>query len=169
MTKYILEEIKKKVQELANIINASSDLLPTYGYSKDFAHPHIEVDNSGFIHYVVVERGEELDRKTTDNLDKILYWIFASVTFSIASEYELINRIEDKDCRRIMFDKQEELLGMLNENWKQTENEKHRNILKIHPFDDLAGIRATYCGQLRKQGFSEIEIDKLAYEKYPKN
>lgn len=167
MTKFTLDEIKNKVQELANKINASSDLLPTYGYSKDFAYPHIEVDNSGLIHYVVIERGEELDRKTTDNLEEILYWIFSSVTFSIASEYELKNRIEDKDCRRIMFDKQEELLGMLNENWKQVENAKHKNILKIHPFDDLAGIRATYFRKLREQGLSETEINKLAYENIP--
>ena len=33
----------------------------------------------------------------------------------------------------------------------------------------MAGLRATFCGQLRKQGYSEIEIEKLAYDKYPQN
>jgi len=165
--KYSLEEIKEKVQELASKINAPTDLLPTFGYSKDFAYPHIEVDNLGLLHYVVIERGQELDRKTTNKLDDLLYWIFADVTFNMACDYELKNRIEDKDFRRIMFDKQEQLLGQLNDIWKQTENEEHIRILKTHPFDDLAGLRATYFGELRKQGFSEIEISKMAYEKYP--
>jgi hypothetical protein len=167
MMKYSLEEIKEKVQELASKINAPTDLLPTFGYSKDFAYPHIEVDNLGLLHYVVIERGQELDRKTTNKLDDLLYWIFADVTFNMACDYELKNRIEDKDFRRIMFDKQEQLLGQLNDIWRQTENEEHIRILKTHPFDDLAGLRATYFGELRKQGFSEIEISKMAYEKYP--
>jgi Immunity protein 63 len=164
-----LDDIKKKVEELAVKINAPTDLLPTYGYTKDFAYPHIEVDKVGFLHYVIVERGQELDRRTTEKFDDLLYWIFANVTFSMACDYELKNRIEDKDCRRIMFDKQEELLGLLNNNWKQKEKAEHQSILNNHPFDDLASLRATYCGQLREQGLSETEINKLAYEKYPKS
>lgn len=85
----------------------------------------------------------------------------------MASNYELKNRIEDKDCRRIIFDKQEELLGILSDSWRQKMNQEHYWILRNYPFDDLAGLRATYCGQLRKQGYSESEIDRLAYERYP--
>lgn len=161
--------MKKKVPELPNKINVPTELLPTYGYSKDFAYPHIEVDNGGLLHYVVVERGQELDRKTTDKLDDLLYWIFANVTFSMAGEYELKNRVRDQDCRRIMFDIQEQLLGQLNDTWQQKKSEEHKIILKKHPFDDLAGIRAAYSGQLRQQGLSEKEIHKIAYKKYPKN
>ena len=169
MTKYSLNDIKERVEELAKIINATTDLLPTYGYSKDFAYPHIEIDSFGRLHYVIIERGQELERKTTEKLDDLLYWIFTSVTFSMASDFELKNRIEDKECRRIMFEKQEELLGQLNESWRLKENAYHQSVLKRHPFDDLAGLRATYYGQLRKQGLSETEIDKLAYAKYPEN
>ena len=164
-----LDDIKKKVEELAVKINAPTDLLPTYGYTKDFAYPHIEVDKFGLLHYVIVERGQELERRTTEKLDNLLYWIFTNVTFSMACDYELKNRIEDKDCRRIIFDKQEELLGLLSNNWKQKEKAEHQSILKNHPFDDLASLRATYCGQLRQQGLSETEINKLACEKYPEN
>jgi len=155
------------VEDIATKINAPKDLLPTYGYSRDFAYPHIEVDNVGLFHFVIVERGQELNRKTTDSLDTLLYWIFSGVTFSMACDYELKHRMEEKDCRRIMFDKQEELIGVLSGTWRQKENEEHKNILKSYPFDDLAGLRATYSGQLRQQGYSESEIDKLAYEKYP--
>jgi hypothetical protein len=169
MTKYSLDDIKKKVDELAIKINAPTNLLPNYGQQTWDAHPYIEVDNLGFMFYIISERGQEFERKMTDKIDDLLYWIFANVTFSMASDYELKNRIEDKDCRRIMFDKQEELLGQLNENWRLKENAEHQSILRRHPFDDLAGLRATYCGQLRKQGLTEAEIDKLAYAKYPEN
>lgn len=164
-----LEDIKKKVEELALKINAPTDLLPTYGYSKDFAYPHVEIDNHRILHYVIVERGQELRRRSTDKLDDLLYWIFTDVTFSMASSFELNNRIEDKDCRRIIFEKQEQLLGFLNEIWGQKENEEHQCILKNYPFDDLSGLRASYFRQLRQQGLPETEINKLAYERYPEN
>ncbi|NEU07861.1 hypothetical protein GZH53_06010 [Flavihumibacter sp. R14] len=167
MTQYSLDDIKKIVDELALKINAPTNLLPSYGQQTWDSHPYIEVDNLGFMFYIISERGQEYQRKMTDKIDDLLYWIFANVTFSKASEYELKNRIEDKDCRRIMFDKQEELLGQLNYNWRQKENAERQGILKNHPFDDLAGVRATYFGQLRQQGLSETEISKLAYEKYP--
>ena len=87
----------------------------------------------------------------------------------MACNYELKNRSEDKDCRRIMFEKQEELLGILNDVWKQKRKEEHRSILEKHPFDDLAELRASYFRHLRQQGYDENEITKLAYEKYPGN
>ncbi|MHC0441417.1 Imm63 family immunity protein [Flavobacterium sp. 3-210] len=169
MMKYSLEDIKKKVNELALKINAPTNLLPDYGQQIWDANPYIEVDNLGLMYYIISERGQEYERLITDQIDDLLYRIFSSVTFSMASDYELKNRIDDKDCRRIIFDKQEELLGVLSDSWKQKEKAEHQTILKNHPFDDLAGLRATYCRQLRQQGITEAEINKLAYEKYPRN
>ena len=162
-----LQDIKDKTEKLALRIDAPADLLPTYGHSRDFGYPHIEVDSAGLMHYVVVERGQELERKTTSDLDQLLYWIFADVTFSMAGKFEVKNRIRDKDSRRMMFAKQEELLGILSNPWRQKEREEHQRILERHPFDDLAGLRAIYCGQLRQQGYTETEINKLAYDRYP--
>jgi len=169
MTKYSLADIKKKVNELALKINAPKNLLPTYNQIIGDATPCIEVDNNGYMYYVISERGEEYERKRTDKIDDLLYWIFASVTFSMSCKYELNNRIENKDCRRIMFAKQEELLGQLNETWREMERTKHQHILNSSTFDDLAGLRATFWGQLRKIGYSEIECKKLAYAKYPRD
>jgi hypothetical protein len=168
MARLPLDDVKASVDDLAVKINAPANLLPTYGYSQDFAYPHIEVDNVGLLHFVIVERGQELDRKTTDNLDSLLYWIFSGVTFSMSGDYELNHRREDKDSRRIRFAKQKELIGTLNKNWREKLNEEHNNILKRFPYDDFAGLRATYCRQLREQGYAEDELERLAYEKYPK-
>jgi hypothetical protein len=113
-----LNEIVIEVNNLARLIKAPKDLLPTYGYSRDFANPLIEVDRFGY-HYVIIERGQELDRKTTNNLDQLLYWVFDSITFNLALKYELEHRIEEQDCRRIMFVKQEALLEVLNPEWSE--------------------------------------------------
>ena len=167
--KLTYKKIRKQVDLIAELISAPKNSLPTYGYSRDMAYPHIEIDKFGRLHYVVIERGQENERFTTTDLDELLYRIFDSITFSMACDYELKNRIENQDFRRIMFAKQEELLGMINPLWKHKYQTEQQRILEKHPFDDLASLRATYCGQLRKQGFSESEINKLAYEKYPEN
>ncbi len=160
MANYLLNEIKDKVEELALKIDAPSKLLPGFGREIWDAHPFVEVDNLGFMHFIISERGQELERKITKDMDQILYWIFASITFSMSVNYELNHRMENKDCRRTMFDKQEELLGEISQSWKERDHAEHQDILASHPFDDLAGLRAAISGQLRQQGFSEPEIEK---------
>ena len=162
-----LTEMQNLAKDLASRINAPIHLLPTFSTPIGDATPNIEVDNSGLYHFVISERGTEYERKITSDIDELMYWIFSVVTFSMACDYELNNRIEDKDSRRIMFAKQEELFGILNRDWQERERKEHKSILINNPFDDLAGLRATYCGELRAKGLSETEIDKLAYEKYP--
>jgi hypothetical protein len=135
MTTYSLNDIKKKVDELALKINAPTRLLPSYGQQDFGKWCYINIDRKGYMFYISVgDRGEEYVQKTRE-IDDLLYWIFANITFSMACDYELENRIDDKDCRRIIFDKQEMLLGQLNETWRETEKATHQRILKSHPFD----------------------------------
>ena len=143
-----LADIKREVDRLAAIIGASgSHTLPTYGRTEDFARPHIEVDSRGY-HFVVVERGRELERFTTFDFDEILYRIFRGVTFSLAIDYELAHRIETQDCRRIAFQKQVELLAHLSRRWADREAAEHDRILRDHPFDDQSIIRARSSAQV---------------------
>ena len=162
-----LSEIKHKADQLAAKINAPAHYLPTFSSPIGDATPNIEVDDFGLYHYVISERGNEYDRKMTSDLNDLLYWIFSSVTFSMAADYELKHRIEEQDFRRILFRRQRELLKSLNEEWEERERKEHEYILSNNPFDDLGGLRATYCRELRAKGLSESEIDKLAYEKFP--
>jgi hypothetical protein len=142
-----LADIKQEVDKLAAVIGASeSHTLPTYGRTEDFARPHIEVDSRGY-HFVVVERGRELERLTTLDLDEVLFRIFRSVTFSLATDYELAHRIETQDCRRIIFQKQVELLGHLSRQWADREAREHDLILRDHPLDDQSTIRALGKGR----------------------
>jgi hypothetical protein len=135
-----LEDIKVLVDKLAEIINAPGYLLPTYGYSNDGAQPHIEVDKNGELYYVVVERGQELRRDFALDTNDLLYRIFADITFTMACEHELEHRRLTEDCRRRIFAKQEELLGVLEEEWRVRERKNHDQILKSYPFNDNVNI-----------------------------
>ena len=129
-----LTEIQTLVESLARQICVPADLLPTFGQTMDGARPHIETDLA--YHRVVVERGKEIDRKTTQELDELLYWIFRSITSTMAADFELQNRIDGCSPRRLMFRKQLELLGALKRSWEEKRRIEIREILKENPFDD---------------------------------
>jgi len=130
-----LPEIKAEVTRLAQVLGASGNDLPTYGHTRDFAYPHIEVDKERY-HYVVVERGQELERKSTTDFDELLYWIFVDTSHSLAFAYELKNRVEDQDCRRIAFPKQVELLGLISPHMAARRAKEIEQILASAPYDD---------------------------------
>jgi hypothetical protein len=130
-----LRDIENDMVELAQKIGASAVRLPTYGVSQDFARPHIEVDQKMY-HFVVVERGREQLRKSTDSYDDLLYWIFSGVTSEMAFEYELRHRIEDQDCRRIAFPKKIELLNAISVEMGTKGAAEIEQILAKAPYDD---------------------------------
>lgn len=109
------DKLRQTVEGLAQEIQAPADSLPTYGRRRDFGYPHIEVDQA--YHWVVTERGQEIKRRTTDNLDELLYIIFQSVTFSMALNVESRNRRKGEDFRRQLFDVQLSLLSRLRPEW----------------------------------------------------
>jgi len=130
-----LEQIRDEIERRAPLIGATGDLLPTYGRTEDFARPHIEVDAQQY-HFVVVERGEELARVSTTELDELLYRVFEAATFSLACRYELRHRKPLEDSRRQLFRVQVELLAKLDARWGERRAEAHRLTLLQHPFSD---------------------------------
>jgi Immunity protein 63 len=165
--KVTLDDIKILIDNLVLKINAPQNLLPTYGQSIDGAHPHIEVDKNGQLYYVIVERGEELKRDFAADTNDLLYRVFNGVTFSMAVDFELNNRIVKEDCRRQIFSKQEELLATLDKGWGIRLEKEHQWILRTHPFDDLASIRANYSKQLTDKGTESWIAWNEACKKYP--
>jgi hypothetical protein len=161
-----LPEIKTSVDQLAERIGAPQDTLPTYGYSEHTARPHVEVDPRGY-HFVIVERKQELERHTTSDLDELLYQIFANVTFSLSSKYERGQRTENRDPRKIMFQRQVELLTRLSPQWGERESQAHKQLLKQHPFDDYASARAALSKELREHSHSSEAAWIMACAKYP--
>jgi hypothetical protein len=131
-----LSAIKQQVETLGERINVPSNLYPTYGRSADGARPTIEIDSYGRFHFVVVKRGQELDRRTTTTVDDLLFWIFDTMTFSMACAFEWKNRKKFGDIRRILFAKQEQLPGRINVNWQEQVRHNHTLIVGKYPFTD---------------------------------
>jgi hypothetical protein len=161
-----LSEIKTKVVPLAAKIDAPKDTLPTFGRSEQTGRPHIEVDSSGY-HYVVAERGHELERHTTFDIDECLYWTFIDITWTLSIRYELAHRIKTKDGRRLMFPYQLGLLSMLSPQWSERQSQEHERRLRENPLDDYASVRVDFIGELRNQGYSQEQAREMAYDKYP--
>jgi len=130
-----LAEIKDEIDRRAAVVGASGNLLPTYGCTEDFARPHIEADSRGY-HYVVVERGSELERVTTPHLDELLFHVFDAITFSLAGQYEVQHRRRKEDGRIQMFSHKIELLAKLAPAWAERTARYHQEVLRVHPFED---------------------------------
>jgi immunity protein 63 of polymorphic toxin system len=125
-----------RITMLAAKIDAPAKYLPTYEKTIDGGLPHITIKEAGIYHLQWIDRGQEVDHKTTNDDDELLYWVFAGVTFSMACDYELRHRIPRQDPRRLLFSYQEELLGIMSESWREKENKEHAHILISAPYDD---------------------------------
>lgn len=159
------EQIQEYLNKYAKIISAPANLFPTFESSEQTGRPHIEVDNKGNLHYVVCERGKEYERKTTKELNELLFWGFQSITHTMAFDYELKHRIEHQDCRIIAFKKQEELLEQINKEWADTLKLKHEKLLA--PTEEIKRLRKDYTELLESQGVTSWEAWLKACEKYP--
>lgn len=131
-----LTEIKSRVKKLAEVIAAPADTFPTFGRSEQSGRPHIEVDSGGY-HYIIAERGQELEHHTHSDIDELLYLIFQWITFELAIKYELDHRINGQDVRRVLFERQENLLSRLSAAWGERRKQEHEQIVQKYPFNDL--------------------------------
>ena len=100
-----------------------------------FGDPHIEINETGY-HYVIWERGNEQRRSSTKDLDDLLYWIMKDITFNMASDYELENRIPNQDSRRLLFETQLKLLKNVNIDFYNRLEDEITNLLIKYPYDD---------------------------------
>jgi hypothetical protein len=128
-----LDQVKGRVEQLAARIAAPADMLPTYGKTLDYGHPHIERDTT--YHWVVVERGEELERRTTTDLDELLYWTFETVTFDMAVKAGHYSA-STQDPRRQYWTKQINLLIALHPGWAARCRARIDAVLAVTPFTD---------------------------------
>jgi hypothetical protein len=130
-----LEEVRELVVKAAKKINTPLYHLPTFGVNEDYAKPEIRVEKSGY-HYVILEKGQEIKHQVTKNLDELLYSTFKDITFEMACDYEVRNRIEGQDFRRLLFNKQLELINLISEEFSLLLKTEIEGILKKYPFKD---------------------------------
>jgi hypothetical protein len=133
-----MEALRDRVGALSTkLAGPGADLPIGLGESSQDGTPHIEIDDA--YHYVMCERGTEFGRRSTTDLDEILYWIARDVTFWRAVDHELHNRIEGQDCRRILFQHQRELMAAFGAEWSSRLDLELAATLAAHPFGDDNG------------------------------
>ena len=126
-------EIECRFRELVSRLEVSDYLRAFHTTPQHDGSPHIERVGEEF-HFVVTERGSELERKRTSDPEEILYWLLEGVTMQVATRFETKNRIAGRDSREIWFPYQEELLRSLKPEWGERKKKAHARILEAHPF-----------------------------------
>jgi len=80
-----LLQIEGKIRELAGIIHAPEEFIPTVGSSNQTGLPHIEI-NDGHYTLIVSENGAELSRESFDDPDELLIKVLQDISFSMACD-----------------------------------------------------------------------------------
>lgn len=130
-----LSTIRKRVKELAKLVNAPQYLTRVAGSPDWMGGMYVEVNDKGY-HYVNTERGKEYERHTTTDIQELLYWILKDITSEIASDYELMNRIPLADSRRLWFKRWVELMAIICPEFKKRLEEELFQILINNPYND---------------------------------
>lgn len=94
---------------------------------------YIFSDLQGY-HYVLMERGMEVTHKVTDDVFKICFWCFFELTCNAAFNYELENRDENLNYRKVAFNKQLEYLNTIGESYRKCGEMEIDEILKKYPY-----------------------------------
>ena len=107
-----LLQIEGRIRELAAIIYAPEEFIPTFGSSNQTGLPHIEIESK---HYalIVCENDVELSRETFDNADELVFKVLQDISFSMASDlvYEDTN---DQNFRERFLEAQKNILSKIN-------------------------------------------------------
>ena len=130
-----VEDISKEVRKRGSVISAPESLLVIWTKPQGDGTPYVEI-NDGEYFYISTERGYNIFRRKASDLDEILYLIFSRITRIMASEHELKNRVPHQDCRRVLFKKCLELIGILSDSWRIKAQQEIDETLAANPFYD---------------------------------
>jgi immunity protein 63 of polymorphic toxin system len=132
-----LNQIKQRIEQLADQIHAPASMMPTYGFLRRDGTPNIEVDSLAY-YYVNYDRNIKVFDRKTSNLDVLLYWVFVDITSIMASDYAKAYRDPKVNARKVRFEHQLALLEMINHDWKQRREQEIAEILKVSPYRDVS-------------------------------
>lgn len=130
-----LNWIKRDIEEIARVIDAPIHELLTFNISRYDGTPCIQIERD-IIYYFARDRAAVCMNKQTTNRMELYYWVFEDVTFSMSSKFEVKNRKENSDPRRLIFGHQIELLSKINPIWASKCQQEIDEILKNYPYSD---------------------------------
>ena len=138
------QELEKHIYELHEKLRSATEVIgifkPLDIYFAEIPPQNFEgvfcyADEKGY-HYGGTERGEIQLNNLTCSLFEVSYWVMSGVTSAMASDFEAKHRVQGQDIRRIWFEKQIELLGIIGDNYRKRGEIDIDEILKIAPYQD---------------------------------
>ena len=130
-----LSALKSTYASIAKQLNAPREHIRFAETPQHNGSPHVEFDGNNFA-YVITERGEEYERKSTSNENEILYWLVKDLTRAMASHFELAHRDPTTDSRRLFFQKHLDLIRTIDHNWHTRLQAEYEIVLEQHRFRD---------------------------------
>jgi glycosyltransferase involved in cell wall biosynthesis len=109
--------LQSEINRIAEKLNATSRAIQVGVMLKDDDY-NILLDDDGMYHYSYWERGKQRFDRVGD-IDDVLYWFAADITFDIGGSYSAQHSPENQDFRILMWAKQYELLNEINPRWAQ--------------------------------------------------
>jgi hypothetical protein len=130
-----LEGIRSEFSRLCALagLRASIHFSPQHDGSA-----HVEFDGAEYS-YVVTERGSEFERRRTTDRDELLYWLISDAVFDAACEFEVRNRIEGRDFRRMLFSKKIEFMSAIRPEWATRQRAEIERVLEANSYNDGLG------------------------------
>ena len=127
------QQVQDIVNDYGRKIGLSTNDVILRKKPSGFGEPHLEISDD-YYHYVVCERGSELTRKSSRDVDDFIYRFFETTTSMIASEYQQQNTVIGEDQRIICFRKQIELMTKLSDEWGKRKEVDISEILQNAPY-----------------------------------
>lgn len=162
-----LKELQTHIRKLAARAGLRDADLPTFGSSADGGRPHIETID-GVYYYVVCERGTELERTLFIDENELYYLALRDATAQVVGDRVLAARGDEfRDSRRERFRLHEDLMRQIEPAWAKRVSQEYAAVLRKHPFDDAAAVRARRAAALRASGVEAESAWRRACDEYP--
>lgn len=102
---------------------------------------HIFTMMVGFTIIYMKREGVEFFRKTTSSNDELFYWIMSGFFYKVAFQFELENRVENRDGRRVAFNEVLDLMGIISDEWRLKAQNEIDDILAKNPYTDTLKLK----------------------------
>lgn len=115
-----------------NFAKISSDLhlLPEINNSNSNCEPFIEIWQNAY-YYICLERGKDVFRKQTTDLNELIFMVMENLTFKMALDWAKLQPKSNSDLRIPAFAKQVELMKTINLDYGDRLNASLQKIIKF--------------------------------------
>jgi hypothetical protein len=148
------QELKDKLSSYARMLDIPEEVLPEYDTYSYEGTSYIEYKD-GLYHLAAMERGQDIIRQTTPDMDQMAFWVFRNISASIAADYASDHSPGDQDPRRFAYEKQKVMLTLLNPGWASKIAQWQAGQLEHYPFDDFYHQRQDYQQEILDNGEAE--------------